>query len=528
MDGGDERASSFAPALVFLSGLRRGSTEFLTGETIQIRVSGEGDARLVGIVPGEPSFDLPVDFGHSATLSRRGSTYELKATPGSRVWVNGEPAESMVLASGDVVELGRPGTVIRFRLYPAERAPYKTMTEAFSDCLDCARYDGGGIAAKAGILLSSVPVELATRTRPLARLGLFGALTLLIAAIAALWTHSVRLERRLAEGSARVSGLAELLERQGPIHFTREDFELARAELERTLRDTAARVDSLEARAGARERVISESGRSVLFLQGSYGFVEGISRRPLRYVAGPDGGPLRTPDGRTPLSVDGDGPPVEILYSGTAFIVEGEGRLLTNRHVALPWEYEESAQSMKEQGFEPVMHRLIGYLPDVEEPFDIELLSASDTADVALLHCQGCRAVAGSVPPLALGETPPRPGDEVLVLGYPTGMQALVARAGRGLSDELFADGEMDFWELARALSARHLIGPLATQGIVGQVTEETVVYDAETTHGGSGGPVLGLDGKVVAVNAAILAEFGGSNLGVPASEARRLLEKAR
>ena len=41
---------------------------------------------------------------------------------------------------------------------------------------------------------------------------------------------------------------------------------------------------------------------------------------------------------------------------------------------------------------------------------------------------------------------------------------------------------------------------------------------------GGSGGPVLNIEGKVVAVNAAILPEFGGSNLGVPVSKVRELL----
>ena len=58
----------------------------------------------------------------------------------------------------------------------------------------------------------------------------------------------------------------------------------------------------------------------------------------------------------------------------------------------------------------------------------------------------------------------------------------------------------------------------------MGQVTPGSVVYDAETTHGGSGGPVLNLDGEVVAVNSAIIPEFGGSNLGVPPNEVRALL----
>ena len=53
------------------------------------------------------------------------------------------------------------------------------------------------------------------------------------------------------------------------------------------------------------------------------------------------------------------------------------------------------------------------------------------------------------------------------------------------------------------------------------------MVYDAETTHGGSGGPVLDMSGAVVAVNSAILPEYGGSNLGVPATKMRALLEEA-
>ncbi len=53
-------------------------------------------------------------------------------------------------------------------------------------------------------------------------------------------------------------------------------------------------------------------------------------------------------------------------------------------------------------------------------------------------------------------------------------------------------------------------------------------MYDAETTSGGSGGPVLSLDGRVVAVNAAILPEFGGSNLGVPVARVHALIERLR
>ena len=100
---------------------------------------------------------------------------------------------------------------------------------------------------------------------------------------------------------------------------------------------------------------------------------------------------------------------------------------------------------------------MIGYLPEVEQPFDVELVRASVRADVALLRC----LIAKALPPLELAETAPTPGDEVIVLGYPAGMQALVARAGPSVAEELLAQGAVDFWALASGLSQRGLIAPV-------------------------------------------------------------------
>ncbi len=85
-------------------------------------------------------------------------------------------------------------------------------------------------------------------------------------------------------------------------------------------------------------------------------------------------------------------------------------------------------------------------------------------------------------------------------------------------------DNELDFWNVSQRLSDSGLIFPLASRGITAQVAPEALVYDAETTVGGSGGPVLNLKGEVIAINAAILPEFGGSNLGVPAERLAKLI----
>ncbi len=48
-----------------------------------------------------------------------------------------------------------------------------------------------------------------------------------------------------------------------------------------------------------------------------------------------------------------------------------------------------------------------------------------DDVDVAVLRCD---AVTGQVKHLTLSTAQPQPGHEVIVLGYPTGMWALLAR----------------------------------------------------------------------------------------------------
>ena len=154
----------------------------------------------------------------------------------------------------------------------------------------------------------------------------------------------------------------------------------------------------------------------------------------------------------------------------------------------------------------------------------MELLRASDDADLAVLTRQD---ETGTIPSLRLAGVPPAAGDEVIVMGYPTGLRSMLAQSGDAFIEELQKTENTGFWSVASRLAEEGYIAPLASRGIVGQATPTTIVYDAETTHGGSGGPVLDIDGAVVAVSTAILPEYGGSNLGVPAAKVQALLEDA-
>ena len=505
------------PVLVHLSGSRRGQSLPVSGNEIKIGTGAEMDLRL-------PLDTEPLPAPHHATLRCRGTTYEVMAEGDGEVWVNGEQVRRFTLASGDVLEIGRDGAVLRYRVYDAGVAPYKTMTEVFSDCLDCARNSDRGPVGKAAMVLTDLPKQLATQTTRTFRVGVLTVLILLGSGTVLLARRSAQLEQQLAEEMTRVEGLAELLERTRAQVPTSDDLGDLFAELQSSLSTARDRLDALEERSGAEARVIRMASRSTVFVQGSYGFVHPESSRPLRLVLGPGGQPIRNAAGEPAISVDGEGPPLEILLTGTAFVVSPDGLVLTNRHVSRPWEFNPAGRAMLAQSFEGRMTRFVGYLPGVAEGFDLELVSASDEADLALLCC----VVSDEADYLPLAEVPPEPGEAVLVLGFPLGVRALMARTNPEFVQGLRDAGITDFWEVAVRLSRAGHVTPLATRGIVGQVTSQNVVYDAETTSGGSGGPVLSLDGQVVAINAAILPEFGGSNLGVPAARARELLSAVR
>ncbi|MDX1388450.1 MAG: trypsin-like peptidase domain-containing protein [Acidobacteriota bacterium] len=511
-------AGQFTPVVVHLSGRYRGTMHRLSGDSLRIGIAPDSEIRfsLNDLTPGLSK--LP-ESGPYAILERHGDTYELHAAEEADIWVNGVRTEHVVLASGDVIEIGQGGPVLRFRLHSTGTAAYKSVADVFSDCAHCARHSRNAFD-RAGILIAGPPMELLTKTSPLVRIVVASFLVLLVVGIGGLWVRNLILERRLEEETQFVRGLADLLERNESA-FRVEDLDRLRKEMTAQLSTNLERIAALEARAGARKRVIDSVARSVVFLQGAYG-LEGADGKPLRFVGiGPDGSPLRGPFGEPRVTVEGDGPVLEIPYTGTGFVASRDGYLFTNRHVALPWEFDPPAQFFVAQGFEPVMRRFIGYLPEVAEPFEVTLVRASEDHDVALLECE---PLGEEIVPLELATDTVRVGDEVIVMGYPTGMQALMARTDPEVVRELIEAGPPDFWELARKLAEGGHIAPLATVGVVGQITSGAVVYDAETTHGGSGGPVLDLDGRVLAVNAAIVPEFGGSNLGVPAKAAWLLL----
>lgn len=502
--------------IVHLSGPRRGKSVPLSRTTLRFVADAHGGVRILSPDDVEEATIL-------ATLHPLEESYEIVGEEEGTLWVNGQRTRNRKLETGDVIEFGDGVAVVRFRLYPRDVNLHKSVAQAFSDCIECVKHDHRPAIGRTGGFFVDVVRDLATQTSVVFRVAV-------VIALVALGTYAVLnvqytkdLEQRLADEEVRVKDLHELLERAEEQTPTREELAALQEEIQRGITLTEERVEQLEARSAAARRAIAQTAQAVVFVQGSFGFDDAETGRPLRLKVTEAGNPIRLPSGRPAITLEGDGPPVEIIYTGTAFIISDDGLLLTNRHIAMPWENEDIYKELIEKlNLVPVTRRFLGYLTGDSEAFDIEVVRASDDADVALLRCE---TIAAHRAPLTLRAKAPQPGDEVIVLGYPTGIRALLARAGEKFVKALTGEGKQpDAWEIAQAVADAGLMAPLASRGIVGQVTTDAIVYDAETTQGGSGGPVVMLNGEVVAINAAVFREFGGANLGVPVHFATELL----
>lgn len=507
-----------ALALEHMTGPVRGSVTWLTAQSLDVALDA---ACLIHITETDPDTPGPDVIAH---LRRVGNSYEITAPQDRAVWVNRQRIDSAHLKHGDTIEFGQTGPLCRVRFFSDNTRARNSPSDILSDIGAYLRMSRQPPLKRGAIAVSALFGRLSHETGILFKLTIIAA----IAGFAALAYQqkllNERVQQDLQTATTQLDNVAAAMVNAQNEALKARDLTELREKMELRVKSNVSRLEELEQRSTASSRVIAQASTAVAFLQGVYGFRELGGDRMLRRVINPDGIPILSPRGWPLLTLDGDGPVVELEFTGTGFVVGDQGALITNRHVALPWEQNTGPDALPFEGVEPVMIKLLAYHPGVPDAVAVHLLLASDTADLAILQ-PADKSV--SIRGLTLANTLPASGDEVIVMGYPTGLRSMLAQSGTDFIAELQKTENVDFWAIAARLAASGYVAPLSSRGIVGQVTTSAIVYDAETTHGGSGGPVLDINGSVVAVNSAILPEFGGSNLGVPVAKVRILLENA-
>jgi S1-C subfamily serine protease len=158
----------------------------------------------------------------------------------------------------------------------------------------------------------------------------------------------------------------------------------------------------------------------------------------------------------------------ESRSSGSGFVIDKAGRIVTNYHVV--------------QDAENVQVSFSG-----EDNVDARVIGVDPSTDIAVLQID---AQARALVTLPLGDSDTvRVGDAVVAIGNPFGLERSVT-AG-----------------IVSALQ-REITAPN------GFAIDEVIQTDAAINHGNSGGPLLNANGQVIGVNAQIESETGG-NVGI-------------
>jgi len=295
------------------------------------------------------------------------------------------------------------------------------------------------------------------------------------------------------------------------------------AELKSDLAETNARLKRMEQEGGAAQTLIPADVQSVCLLHVSVAFRNQKSGERLRYAGlNAQGTPIQDSSGQPVIMLGGNGPDVKMDVFGTGFLV-GPGRVITNRHVAEPWWKNDDLSSLEGEGLQAEISTIRAYFPGDPRAFHAEIQDISKETDLATMAVdmqdlkRATLLVDGS-------KDAAQPGEPIVSMGYATGLAALLARTDEDTSQQILSRGGSDIAAVLDELARRNLIRPLITQGHIGDVLPDKIVFDAQTTSGGSGGPLINQQGKVVGVTFAVLNGFGGSNFGIPIRFSQPLL----
>ena len=330
--------------------------------------------------------------------------------------------------------------------------------------------------------------------------------------------------RRQLDSNGGSMGKSELQKRAQDLKAQMSTADSAEfATLRKELAETNVRLRRIENDRSV-EALIAHDLKSVCLLHVSVVFREKASGRLLRY-AGLDeqGEPVRDNDGKPLLTLEGYGPEVSADIFGSGFLVTRDGLVVTNHHVAQPWWKNDELGNLTLQGFQPEVSEIRAYFPGDPRAFRGEIGQISPDADLATIQVdlQGLQRQPLRIDPRKSAAVA---GEPIVLMGYATGIAAILARADDATVQRITSRSDGDVSQILSALARQDLISPLITQGHIGDVSTDKIVFDAQTTSGGSGGPLLDDEGKVIGVTYAILRGFGGSNFGIPIRLAEPLL----
>jgi len=512
---------------VYLSGTEKGKTRIFTQEHVTLGTSDACDLKLVpeegGSLPDGVLADVYND-SNTFHLAPKVQDNHFEITINGQGLGSEETGAGHILRDGDTIQFGdgQSSASVLFQVLPKNFSANQLVRR---EAAEIDRVAGQSVhPLTATLFVKDLPTSLwaeIPRKAKLTGLTIVSAIALLILGVIVFGLitliRNANKTDRLAEQMAAVQSGRE--QDQEVIRKQREEIE--------SLRETSEQMRRFT------QTIAELYSPGVCLIVGSYTFVERGSGRVLRYETADRISDMPVDkNGNLQASVDGAGPPVQIDYTGTGFVVERGGVIATNKHVVQPWVTDQMAQIILHQGggLLPRLDTLEAFFPSRQAPFDLKVAATSPRYDIAL-----CRFEQGdaALPVFPMSNEDPISiiGEPVVLLGYPTGVDGLLQRIEETEKGEILRSHGQSLVAVAAGLGTRGLIRPLTTTGTISDALPGRIVHSAQTTEGGSGSPIFDRDSRVIAINSAILStvdgsqSFGGSNFGVPIKVAYDLLQ---
>jgi S1-C subfamily serine protease len=498
--------------LVFVSGRRTGASVELGQGRTTIGRNPTSDIRF-------PPDEVLVSADH-AFVERRGDEFVLTDTASRNgTFVNEERIEGdVVLGEGDVIRFGSRGPTVQF---VSSSGDFVAQTVDATDKPDAVnlfreaqkraseRHSGDTAIARGFSTtreFAAMAIQRSSR-RAKSTTIVLGFLMLAVVVALNLWQERSRAQLQSTLDQIAMQLQAERGQRsilEQSLETIQSNYDSMLGEVESTRRQLD---ETRRSSAGLPESVTRSYSNGVALLVFSYGFAKPGTDTFLRFQIDRNGQPTmeRGPTGQMfpRIGFGGDGPPLARHGSATGFLIDSAGWLVTNRHVALPWERDDDLQFLENSGLdvEPRFIVLEAYFPPGGGAHDLTVFRASDDVDLAILRTVDRTGI--SAPVIPLGNPPARavPGEQIVFIGYPTGVHNLLFRIPESERTAILESTGQDPVPLARELAQRDLIQPLVIGGSISDTTRTEIIHTAGTTGGGSGGPLIGADRTVVGIH---------------------------
>jgi S1-C subfamily serine protease len=460
----------------FLSGARAGQVE-----TFQKAYLGLGRHPLSD-VRFDAERDLDVSSRHAAIITRTDGFVLQDLGSKNGTYVNGQRIEGdHVLRDGDVIGFGAKGPALEFHVVEGDAAAEPTATAAAA---------AGRMSQPRQVVPATAPparepparrprsrsttaiIEMATR--PMRR-TVAASLVLVIVVVGlagfVIWRGARERQADIARIKAWADSVTAQAQRtaqqfQTEVQGLREANQQAVAEIERLHRELT--------QAGSDAGTVSRLREQIEQAQARQQLIAGAGAVDYRAIS------ARNQDAVALLIVEFSDTE---RFSGTAFAVDSQGTLVTNKHVLVGVNGDKMPR------------RIAVKFSGSRQWFQGRFIGTADGADIGVLRV----IISGGTPRVLGLQRDPRSlqrGDPVAIIGYPLGLDLPMEGQGTDV-----------------------VASPTLTVGTTSKVLPNLVQVDGYGAPGSSGSPIFDHDGRVIAVLYGGVQESNGKIiLAVPVS----------